>query len=222
LAFVVLTWIYRRDKSRVDRERRVLFDDAHGLLAEAEIEHAPREYPKLRGRYRDHDVAIDAVVDTIAVRKLPSVWLRVTVRAAIPFSGVCDVMARAHNVEFYSPFGDLDHHIALPSGWPDHLTVKTDDPDAMPPAGLLAPHIAIFGDERMKELLVTSRGVRLVRQVAQGARAEYMVLRQAAFGPVVVPRIQLQRMLDAAVALADALGAASGAGKDVAATGVAL
>jgi hypothetical protein len=221
LAVAVLTWIYRRDKSRVDRERKVLFDDAHGLLTDAEIEYTPREYPKLRGRYRGHEVAIDAVVDTIAVRKLPSVWLRVTVKAAMPFGGICDVMARAHNVEFYSPFGDLDHHIALPSGWPGHLTVKTDDPDVMPPAALLAPHVAIFGDERMKELLVTPRGVRLVRQVAQGARAEYMVLRQAAFGPVVVPRVQLQHMLDAAVALADALGAASEAGNGVAAAGAA-
>jgi hypothetical protein len=208
LAVVVLAWIYRRDKSRVDAERKVLFDDARGLLADAEIERRPREYPKLRGRYRGHDVTIDAVIDTIAVRKLPSVWLRVTVMAEIPFAGACDVMARAHNVEFYSPFGDLDHGIALPSGWPDHLSVKTDDPGRMPPAALLGPHIAIFQDERMKELLVTPKGVRLVRQAAQGARAEYMVLRQAAFGPVVIPRAQLQTMLEAASTLAEALQAA--------------
>jgi hypothetical protein len=207
LALVALTWIYRRDKRRADRERQVLFDDAHGLLTEAEIERAPREYPKLRGRYREHDVTIDAVVDTIAVRKLPSVWLRVTVMAEVPFAGICDVMARAHNVEFYSPFGDLDQGIALPAGWPDHLTVKTDDPATMPPATLVGPHIGIFADERMKELLVTPKGVRFVRQAAQGSRAEYMVLRQASFGPVVVPRAQLQTMLDAAVALAVALGA---------------
>jgi hypothetical protein len=207
LALVALTWIYRRDKRRADRERQVLFDDAHGLLTEAEIERAAREYPKLRGRYREHDVTIDAVVDTIAVRKLPSVWLRVTVMAEVPFAGICDVMARAHNVEFYSPFGDLNQGIALPAGWPDHLTVKTDDPETMPPATLVGPHIGIFADERMKELLVTPKGVRFVRQVAQGSRAEYMVLRQASFGPVVVPRAQLQTMLDAAVALAVALGA---------------
>lgn len=208
LAAVALTWIYRRDKRRADRERQVLFDDARGLLSDAEIERAPREYPKLRGRYRDHEVTIDAVIDTIAVRKLPSVWLRVTVKAAIPFAGVCDVMARAHNVEFYSPFSDLDQGIALPAGWPDHLLVKTDDPETMPPATLLGPHIKVFADERMKELLVTPKGVRLVRQAAQGSRAEYMVLRQASFGPVVVPRALLQGMLDAAVALAEALSAA--------------
>jgi hypothetical protein len=205
LAIAVLTWIYRRDRGRADAERKVLFDDVRGLLGDAEIERAPRDYPKLRGRYRGHAVTVDAVVDTIAVRKLPSLWLRVTAMAEIPFAGACDVMARAHNVEFYSPFGDLDQGISLPAGWPDHLTVKTDDPDAMPPAGLLSSHIGIFKDERMKELLVTPKGVRLVRQAAQGSRAEYMVLRQAAFGPVTVPRAQLQTMLDAAVGLAEAL-----------------
>jgi hypothetical protein len=44
-----------------------------------------------------------------------------------------------------------------------------------------------------------------VRQTAQGSRAEYMVLRQAMFGAVQVPRDQLAAMLDAAVALADDL-----------------
>ncbi len=217
LALAALTWVYRRDKGRVDADRKVLFDEAHGLLTDADIERAEGDYPKLCGHYRGHTVTIDAVIDTIAVRKLPSVWLRVTVRSAIRFAGVCDVMARAHNVEFYSPFGDLDHGIALPAGWPDHLTVKSDDPATMPPANLLTPHIRIFDDPRIKELLVTPKGVRLVRQVAQGSRAEYMVLRQAAFGPVVVPRAQLQSMLDAAVALAEALSTAPNATNGVAA-----
>jgi hypothetical protein len=69
-------------------------------------------------------------------------------------------------------FGDLDPGIALPAGWPDHLSIKTDDPGRMPPAALLGPHIAIFQDERMKELLVTpddaGGGVDLGRSLAGG------------------------------------------------------
>jgi hypothetical protein len=217
LAVVVLAWIYRRDKRRFAAERRVLFDDLRGLLSDAEIERPANDYPKLRGRYRDRAVTIDAVIDTIAVRKLPSLWLRVTALADIPFAGSCDVMARAHNVEFFSPFNDFDHGMALPAGWPDHVTVKTDDPATMPPATLLTPHIGVFADERIKELLVTPKGVRVVRQAAQGARAEYMVLRQAAFGPIVVPREQLKTMLDAAVDLALALQAAKTSNNGVAA-----
>jgi hypothetical protein len=202
-AVLVLAWIYRRDRRRFAAERAVLFDDARGLLTEAVIERVPGDYPKLTGTYRGYAVALDAVVDHMAVRKLPSLWLRVTLRAEIPFAGACDLMARAHNVEFYSPAGDLACTLPLPAGWPQELTVKSDDPEAMPPEALLRPHAAIFdADPRMKEMLVTPRGVRLVRQAAQASRAEYMVLRQALFGPVTVPRALLVTLLDAAVALA--------------------
>jgi hypothetical protein len=201
VALGVLAWIYRRDRKRLERERAQLFEDVRGLLTEAEISRAANEYPKLRGRYRGHEVTVDAVVDHIAVRKLPSLWLRVTVLAELPFSGTCDVMARAHNVEFFSPAGDLPHVLKLPAGWPDHLTVKCDDPEVAPPEAVLSRHIALFEDPRIKELLVTPRGVRVVRQAAQGSRAEYMVLRQALFGPVRIPREQLEAMLDSAIAL---------------------
>jgi len=204
-AIAVLIWIYRRDKRRFERERALLFEDVRGLLGDAEISRAAGEYPKLKGRYRGYDVSIDAVVDHIALRKLPSLWLRATVLTEIPYAGACDAMARSHNVETFSPAGDMDHVLKLPAGWPDHLTVKSDDPDAMPPAARLTPHIGIFADPWVKELLVTPRGVRVVRQAAQGSRAEYMVLRQAMFGPVKVPRDQLAAMLDAAIALADDL-----------------
>ncbi|HEY4163826.1 MAG TPA: hypothetical protein VGM59_12245 [Dongiaceae bacterium] len=218
VAIAVLVWIYRRDRRRFEVERAMLFDDVRGLLGDAEIIRAPGEYPKLRGKYRGHDIAIDAVVDHIAVRKLPSLWLRVTALAPIPFAGTCDILARAHNVEFFSPSIDLNHGVLRPAHWPDHLTIKTDDPATMPPQALLDAHIGAFGDERMKELLITSRGVRLVRQVAQGSRAEYMVLRQALFGPVVVERSLLAGMLDAVIGLADDLrkGAAAAPAKDAA------
>lgn len=208
-ALGVVLWIYRRDKSRLERERTQLFEDVRGLLTDAALTRAPGEYPKLRGRYRGREVAIDALVDHIAVRKLPSLWLRVTILTAIPYRGVTDVMARAHNVEFFSPSGDLDQVLKLPVGWPDHLTVKTDDPDAMAPEQILTKHISVFDDPRMKELLVTERGVRLVRQAGQGSRAEYMVLRQALFGAVRIPREQLTAMLDAAIALAEDLQASA-------------
>jgi len=207
VALGVLVWIYRRDKNRFERERAELFEDVRGLLTEAEISREPNDYPKLRGRYRGYEVSIDAVADHIAVRKVPSLWLRATVLTEIPYRGACDILARSHNVEFYSPAGDLDHVLKLPAGWPDHLTVKSDDPDAIPPEPILTRHIGVFDEPRIKELLVTPRGVRVVRQAAQASRAEYMVLRQALFGPIRIPREQLTAMLDTAIALAQDLKA---------------
>ncbi|WP_374653207.1 hypothetical protein [Dongia sp.] len=201
----ILYWVYRRDRRRFEAERAMLFDDLRGLLAESELSRTPMSYPVLRGRYRGHRVVIDAVLDNLSVRKVPSLWLRVTLLADIPFAGSCDILARAHNVEFYAPSNSFDHALPLPADWPQHLTIKCDVPDAVPPQSLLQAHIGLFEDERVKELLVTPKGVRLVRQAAQASRAEYLVLRQSLFGPVVVPRGGVQDLLDRALALADTL-----------------
>jgi hypothetical protein len=217
-AIGILVWIYRRDRRRFEAERAMLFDDARGLLADSELTRKPMEYPRLRGRYKGHEAIIDALVDHMSVRKVPPLWLRVTIRADIPFAGSCDMLARAHNVEFYSPSNDFDYVLPRPADWPGHLTIKSDDPGRIPPPDLLGRHVGIFADERMKELLITPRGVRLVRQAAQASRAEYMVLRQALFGPLVLPRDYLVSLLDQAVALVEDLRQA-GPSQRVAASG---
>lgn len=209
LAVGILVWIYRRDRKRFEAERAMLFDDLRGILTDSVLTRAELDYPKLRGEYRGHKVVVDAVLDNLAVRKVPSLWLRVTILADIPFAGSCDILARAHNVEFYAPSNSFDHVLPLPQGWPEHLTIKSDDPDAVPPRSLLNRHIEVFADERVKELLVTPHGVRLVRQAAQASRAEYLVLRQSLFGPVVVPKAQVIELLDRALALADTLSNAT-------------
>lgn len=205
LAVAALVWVYRRDRRRFEAERAMLFDDLRGLLTDSELTREPLNYPKLRGIYRGHKVTIDAVLDNLAVRKVPSLWLRVTVLADIPHAGSCDILARAHNVEFYAPSNSFDHALPLPADWPQHLTIKCDDPDNVPPQSILGQHITAFEDERVKELLVTPKGVRLVRQGAQASRAEYLVLRQSLFGPVVIPRAMVTDLLDRALALADNL-----------------
>src|SRR5262249_40511110 len=160
------------DRRRMEAERAVLFDDAKDLLQAVELTRDPMGYPKLKGRYRGYDAVLEAIADDLSVRKVPSLWLRATIRADVPFSGSCDLPARSHNMEFYPPANDFDHAVRLPAGWPDHLTVKSDDPTHMPPQSLLTPHVRCFDDPRMKEVLVTPWGVRLVRQGAQAARAE--------------------------------------------------
>ena len=215
-AVAFLIWVYRRDRRRMDADRAVLLSEATGLLEGAELSQEPMQYPKLRGRYRGHEAIIDAVIDNLSVRKVPSLWLRVTIRVESRYAGSCDILARSHNVEFYSPSLGFDHNLRLPAGWPEHLTVKSDDPDRIPPDSVLTPHVKIFEDPQMKELLVTPRGVRLVRQGAQAARAEYMVLRQSLFGPVTISRALLISLLDRAVALAEDVAApATAAGRKI-------
>jgi hypothetical protein len=108
---------------------------------------------------------------------------------------------RLQGSEFYSPFGDLPHRVARPADWPADCAIASDDPPNMPPFDLLAPHIRLFADPRMKEMLVTPRGVRLVYQVQQAERVHYMVLRQIEFAQERLPASLATALLNATIEL---------------------
>ena len=48
----------------------------------------------------------------------------------------------------------------------------------------------------MKEVAITERGLRIVRQAGEGKRGEHLLLRQAIFETAGVPREDLEHILD--------------------------
>ena len=80
-----------------------------------------------------------------------------------------------------------------------------DDPSSIPPLALITPHIAIFKDIYMKELVATSRGVRLMRMIWQAKRLHYMVLRDVTFEEISLDPAVAKTLLDSAIDIADAL-----------------
>ncbi len=200
--FLAVLWhLHRRHRARVRGERGAIFDAALKLFDRYRVIQDDVDLATLEGRYRGYDVRLQPIVDHIAVRKLPSLWLLATVRAPVPFAGAFDFLARPQNVEFYSPSSLLDHAIAIPAGWPEHASLRTDRPDAMPPQAVMADHIGFFADPRAKEMLVTPNGVRLVYQVNQAERSQYLVLRQAEFANLPLSAELIRRLLDQAIAL---------------------
>jgi hypothetical protein len=201
LGIFVLAGIYRRDRAKLRALRGAVFAPAYPLFESYRVTQDSVDFPELRGRYRRHDFHIDALVDMVTFRKLPSLWLRVSLLAPVPYRGTLDIMVRSQNVEFYSPANDLDHAIQPPAGWPAGTIVNTDNPDAMPPAALIDPHMSFFAAPKAKEILITPKGVRLVYQTDQGTRAEYLVLRSANFAAPQVTAEVMADLLDRAIAL---------------------
>jgi hypothetical protein len=161
----------------------------------------------LTGRYRGFDIRMEPVVDHMAARKLPSLWLKVSIVQPTSHRGVFDLLMRPQGVEFYSPSSALQYRVRVPSDWPKDAIVCTDDPESMPPLDAVQPHIHLFADPRMKELVVAPGGVRLVYQVDQGERSHYNVLRQAKFAQTRLSLPLAERLLESAIAIHSSLAA---------------
>jgi hypothetical protein len=203
LALVVLPLILAHDSARDKRRRGDWFAPVLPLLEAYRVTQDGKGWPVLTGRYRGRDVRLEPVLDDMAWRKLPSLWLKATLLSPNPSRGTLGFLVRARGGEFYSPTAELQHRLPLPSGWPVDAMLCTDDPATAP----LELDMSAFDDPRMKELVITPKGVRLVYQAAQGNRADYLVLRQARFAerhadPALV-RALLDHVLDIA-ASADA------------------
>jgi hypothetical protein len=209
IGVAALVWVYRRDQRRLKAQRGRLFASCLALLEDPRQRQDDLGYPILTGRYRGQRFHIDAVIDHIAVRKVPSLWLRVSLFADLPHLATLDILMRAQNVEFYSPSNDLPHRVDVPAGWPAEAVIHTDDPARMPPPGVIAPHLDFFRQPQAKEMLVTPKGLRLVYQASQADKLHYQVLRQANFAaPELAPEL-LRQLLDRLVALRAAIEAAA-------------
>jgi hypothetical protein len=197
----VLGYIHVTHRRRVGIERRALFDGCREALSDAAIRQDGIDYPVLEGRYGNLDVKIEAIVDHVSLRKLPQLLALVTLRAPVPGGAVVDVLARPQNTEFYSPWSGLPFVVDSARHWPAHALVRTNHRGPLPILGVLDARMRLFEDARVKELLITPRGVRLVYLLKEGERGPYLLLRQAVFGAARLDAALAAYLLQALVAL---------------------
>jgi hypothetical protein len=134
-----------------------------------------------RGQYDGRRFQVRTIVDTLATRKLPALWLSVTLNEPVQIDATFDMMARPNSATTFSNFELLAHSVKAPQGYPEFVGVRTDRRDAQLPFDVIAAHLDVFNDTRTKELLITPNGVRLVVLAAEADRARYGVFRQADF-----------------------------------------
>jgi hypothetical protein len=211
--FAAALWlIYRRDRIRTKAARAAYFDDCSFLFEDCRVVQEGTDFPTLEGRHRGYRFRLEPVVDHMAVRKLPSLWVKASLIGALPVPGAVDFLARPQNTEFYSPSASLPFSLRIPPEWPQHAILRAEIEDPALPLELLAPHIHIFDDTKTKELLVTPHGVRIVYQASQGERAYYMVLRQPEFGDPRLPAPLARQLLEQAIAVYSSAAAMPGHG----------
>lgn len=194
LFFLRRMWINKR--ARAGEERAAASEIVRSVLADArELSGEAVGVTTWNGIWHGERAQIRTIVDTLAVRKLPALWLSVTISEPVLTAATFDMMMRPGSVTTFSNFDQLAHTLPTPVNFPTDAVIRTNDADVDPPFESVAPHTALFAEGRAKELLITPHGVRIVWLLAEADRARYGVFRQADFGGAGLDAALLESLL---------------------------
>lgn len=172
------------------------------LLAEPRLRVEPSGFPRLAGQFAGHAVDVQAVPDALTFRKLPVLWLLVSLTEPQPLAGETRIMVRPSGLEPFSTFASLPAETAPPAGFPAGCVVRTTAPGHLPPAGVMARLGQLFADPALKEVVLSPNGLRLVRAAEEAPRGPYLLFRDAELGRNPVPAAMVRPMLAALADLA--------------------
>ena len=201
-----LTATLREGRQRA-RRRAAFLDDVQGLFAGGLKRLNPDGFPRISGTYRGLTFDIQVVPDALNFRKLPSLWLLVSLPAPMPVRATFDLMMRPRGVETFSKHTELPIQMAPDPAFPHDCAIRTDAPELLPHRQLLLRHTAILEDPRAKELLISPKGLRIVWLAEEGARGSYLLFRDSEMGLSTFPAAQVRPLLDYLIDLKDDLKA---------------
>lgn len=189
------------DAARRTAARAGYFDRVAPLMDGLRRATAPTGFARVSGRLGGVETDLQVVPDTLTYRKLPALWLLVTQPAALPVAQRIHLMARPRGIEPFSACDTLPHQTLLPAGFPHDATLRSENPLSPDEAALLARHRAILDDERVKELVISPRGLRITWLADEAERGRYLIFREAEMGQTPLAPESLAPLLAALAAL---------------------
>ncbi|MCZ8077648.1 MAG: hypothetical protein O9289_15365 [Rhodobacteraceae bacterium] len=203
-AGVVLVLLRRAQAARAAR-RGAFLGAATVLFKQVRIELAATGFPRLAGRRGGAEFDIQVVPDTLSVRKLPALWVLVSLPGPLPVTGTLDVLLRPTGMETFTNFSRLPVQVQPPPGFPPDCAIRTDAPRHAAFANALREVMETVDTDRLKEILITPAGVRLVFLAEEADRGRYLLFRDAEMGRDPLPPARLIPFLAAALALRSAV-----------------
>lgn len=200
-------WWQRRAQRGFAARRAAIFDDCRGMFGAADVVHPGSDYPLLRGEHGGRRVLLQPLLDHVGYRKVPSLWLVITLNEPLPVDGSVDILFRPANIEFYSGIDTLPERIHLPADWPEHHMARVGPPGWTPPLALMRDAIGeAVESPDLKEVALSPRGVRMVVRICDVERSQYMVLRAMLPQVERIPADWLDYWVGVAGRLADTVG----------------
>lgn len=203
--------LYRQVReTRSRRLRRAAFlDEVQGLFSGGLKRTNPDGFPRLSGTYQGLTFDIQAVPDTLNMRKLPTLWLLVSLPEPMPVRATFDLMMRPRGVELFSSHAALPVQMQVDAAFPHDCSIRTDAPLALPPRSLLLRHTRIFDDGRAKELVISPKGLRIVWLAEEADRGRYLLFRDSEMALTPFRSPEAKPLLDYLIALRNDLLAAA-------------
>jgi len=203
-----LALLARHERRLVKARRGAILDPVLGQFRDAEQKFDGAGIPSLDGYYGGQHLHIELIPDTMTIRRLPQLWVSVTALQPIGRAAGAGlaILVRPSGSDYYSLTERMHHRLDLPVGFPWECLLRGEGEAAQATLAAIAPVAAdVLADPKVKEIAVTSRGVRLIYQLAEGKRGHHLLLRQSDFeGASLEPQL-LENIADALERLTKAL-----------------
>jgi hypothetical protein len=200
----VVLWLGLRliTESRARTKARAgYFDAVKALFTGGDSRLQPTGFPRMTGRKGALAFDLQAIPDTLTFRKLPALWVMVTLPEALPLAATIDLLARPSGNEPFTRFTTLPQTLPTPPALPKDVAVRSDDAARIPPASLILRHADLFDDPQIKELVISPKGLRIVFLAEEADRGRYLLFREAEMGRTPLSPARLAPLLDRLAAL---------------------
>ncbi|MQA03223.1 MAG: hypothetical protein GEV07_11025 [Streptosporangiales bacterium] len=189
--------LHARKRARVRDERGRLFAAVQPLFTDVSVTQDDVSFPVLTGSRAGHRWRLEPIVDSLTFRKLPVLWLAVTCYAELEVRAPVSVLLRPTGNEFYSPNARYQHRLPLPDGCPEHARAAAAEPVGDVELGAVTE---LLDADRTKEVVLSARGLRVVRQVTEAESGPYRVGRRVDLGAPVLPAAEIAELCDVLLA----------------------
>jgi len=183
IGIAAVAMLARHESRLASAARHSILDPALNAFDAGNLSIEPSDFPKIEGTLRGRAYRVALVPDTLTFRRLPQLWLEVTLKRDLPLlRGSVAILVRPSGADYYSLTDRLRDQLQPPADFPEACLIKGQGAASRQTLDLIASDVAtLLRDPKVKEVVVSPRGVRIVRQLAQGSRGNHLILRQSVF-----------------------------------------
>lgn len=205
LTLLWLAWATFQASRHRKATRAAFFSAIEPLFDRVVTRIEPTGFPRLTGHFGPHAFDLQATPDSLTFRKLPALWVMLTLPEPGLAKATLDIMARPAGNEPFSHFARLPQSLPCPDSLPEGTGLRSDDASQIPPEALLAPHLGLFADPKVKELVISPKGLRLVILADEAERGRYLIFRDGEVGQTPLSPTRLHPLMDALLSLRQTL-----------------